>query len=65
MAAPSTVSAEQRELQLIDKVEMRIALTDDNKLESVLKTYLPPIIIKLKSDQVAVRNKVCELGCIA
>lgn len=54
----STLSPEERELQLIDKVEMRIALTDDSKLETVLKTYLPPVILKLKSEQVAVRNKV-------
>ena len=54
----STLSPEERELQLIDKVEMRIALTDDSKLETVLRTYLPPVILKLKSEQVAVRNKV-------
>lgn len=55
----STLSPEERELQLIDKVEMRIALTDDSKLETVLKTYLPPVILKLKSEQAAVRSKVC------
>ena len=54
----STLTPEERELQLIDKVEMRIALTDDSKLETVLKTYLPPVILKLKSEQLAVRNKV-------
>ena len=61
MSTPSTQTPQQRELQLIDKVEMRIALTDDTKLEAVLKTYLPPVILKLRSDQVAVRNKVCSL----
>ena len=62
MATPSTQTPEQRELALIDKVEMRIALTDDSKLEAVLKTYLPPVILKLKSEQVAVRNKVSNLN---
>ena len=38
--AASTQTPEQRELSLVGKVEMRIALADsDNKLESTLKTY--------------------------
>jgi len=55
--APPT---EARELALVDKVEMKIALTKDEKLESVLKVYLPPLLLKLGSDHVAVRNKVCR-----
>lgn len=54
----ASVSTEARELELVGKVEMRIALAKDEKLESVLKLYLPPLLLKLGSDHVAVRNKV-------
>ncbi|KAK0126145.1 proteasome component M29 [Cadophora gregata] len=47
-----------RELELVGKVEMRIALAKDDKLESILKPYLPPLLLKLASDHAAVRNKV-------
>lgn len=57
MATPQ--SPEQRELSLIGKVEMRIALADsDSKLESTLKTYLAPLLLKLASEHQSVRNKV-------
>jgi len=56
----TTASSEERELALVGKVEMRIALADsDKKLESLLKTYLAPLLLKLGSESVAVRNKVC------
>lgn len=55
----SSSPSEARELELVGKVEMRIALSNDEKLESVLKVYLPPLLLKLASDHVAVRNKVC------
>ncbi|PWY76180.1 hypothetical protein BO70DRAFT_411153 [Aspergillus heteromorphus CBS 117.55] len=60
MASESTpTSSEARELSLISKVELRIALADtDVKLESLLKTYLPPLLLKLGSESLAVRNKV-------
>jgi proteasome component ECM29 len=51
-------STEARELELVGKVEMRIALAKDDKLESILKPYLPPLLLKLASEHVAVRNKV-------
>ena len=52
-------SPEQRELSLVGKVEMRIALADsDSKLESTLKTYLAPLLLKLASEHQSVRNKV-------
>lgn len=55
--APSD-SPEARELALVEKVELRIALAEtDEKLESLLKTYLPPLLLKLGSDHV-VRDKV-------
>ncbi|KAH7364484.1 proteasome stabiliser-domain-containing protein [Rhexocercosporidium sp. MPI-PUGE-AT-0058] len=47
-----------RELELVGKVEMRIALAKDDKLESLLKPYLPPLLLKLASEHAAVRNKV-------
>lgn len=60
--ATSTPTDEQRELSLIGKVEMRIALTDtDAKLESQLKTYLAPLLLKLSSTSPEVRNKVVTI----
>lgn len=54
--------SEQRELSLLGKVEMRIALADsDAKLESILKTYLTPLLLKLASEHVSVRNKVISI----
>lgn len=54
----SSAPSEARELELVGKVEMRIALAKDEKLESVLKVYLPPVLLKLGSEHQAVRNKV-------
>lgn len=60
MSAPAVpASTAARELELVGKVEMRIALAKDEKLESILKVYLPPLLLKLGSDYEAVRNKVC------
>ena len=60
MSIPSSTEApEARELSLVGKVELRIALTDsDSKLESMLKTYLTPLLLKLASEYMNVRNKV-------
>ena len=53
---------EQRELSLVGKVEMRIALADtDTKLESTLKTYLAPLLLKLASEHKSVSNKVISV----
>ena len=50
---------EARELSLLNKVEMRIALADtESKLQTLLNTYLAPILLKLASPHAAVRNKV-------
>jgi proteasome component ECM29 len=54
-----STSTEARELDLVGKVEMRIALAKDDKLESMLKMYLSPLLLKLASEHPAVRNKVC------
>lgn len=57
--ASTAPSAEQRELTLVGKVEMRIALADtDTKLEAILKTYLAPLLLKLASPHEPVRKKV-------
>lgn len=52
------MSTETRELELCGKVEMRIALAKDDKLEPLLKIYLSPLLLKLASEYPAVRNKV-------
>ncbi len=55
----STETPEARELSLVGKVEMRVALvSNDEKLQSALNTYLPPLLLKLASEFVSVRNKV-------
>jgi proteasome component ECM29 len=52
-------SLEARELNLVSKVELRIALADsDDKLQKLLQTYLAPLLLKLTSESLAVRNKV-------
>lgn len=52
-------SLEARELNLVSKVELRIALADsDEKLQKLLQTYLAPLLLKLASESLAVRNKV-------
>lgn len=57
----STDTPEQRELTLVGKVELRIALADsDTKLQSLLNTYLPPLLLKLASDHEKVRFAVRE-----
>lgn len=57
MAAPST---EQRELQLLEKVEFKIlgVANKEKKLQELLQTYLPPVILKAASDHPSVRLKV-------
>jgi proteasome component ECM29 len=55
-------SPEVRELSLVSKVELRIALADsDDKLQRLLQTYLPPLLLKLSSESQAVRNKVIAI----
>lgn len=59
MANPST---EQRELALVEKVDFRILGVSNNeeKLQQLLKTYLPPLVLKAGSEYASVRNKVCQ-----
>ncbi|KAF5865639.1 proteasome component M29 [Aspergillus alliaceus] len=60
MASQTTpASSEARELSLISNVEFRIALADtDEKLDALLNKYLAPLLLKLGSESLAVRNKV-------
>jgi hypothetical protein len=55
----AALPSEERELSLLDKVELRIALAEtDDKLQGLLKTYLVPVLVKLTSPHLKVRNKV-------
>jgi proteasome component ECM29 len=64
MSSTAVENAEAaRELNLVGKVELRIALADsDSKLQSILNTYLPPLLLKLASEHLSVRNKVSSFG---
>ena len=54
--------SEERELQLVDRLELRLALAKDpTKFESLLKTYLCPLLLKLKSPHLSVRNKTVSI----
>lgn len=58
----SEQTPEAKELALVGKVEMRIALAStEKKLEELLHMYLAPLLLKLGSDSVAVRNKVISI----
>lgn len=50
------------ELSLVNKVDFKIALADtDRKLEALLNTFLPPLLLKLASPHAPVRKKVVEI----
>lgn len=53
-------STEQRELDLVDKVNLRIlnVANDGAKLTALLKVYLPPLLLKASSEHASVRQKV-------
>jgi hypothetical protein len=62
-STPAETAEAARELNLVGKVELRIALADsDSKLQSILNTYLPPLLLKLASEHLSVRNKVSSFG---
>lgn len=55
----SATQGQARELELVGKVEMRIALAEnDEKLMKVLDTFLAPLLLKLASENATLRNKV-------
>lgn len=57
MAAPSS---QERELQLLDKVELKIlaVANKETKLHELLQRYLAPVLLKAASEHVPVRRKV-------
>jgi proteasome component ECM29 len=58
----SELSPEARELALVGKLELRIGLaSSDKKLEDLLKLFLAPLLLKLGSESVTVRNKVRQV----
>jgi len=49
----------EKEIALLENVELRLALTDsDEKFEKTIQAFLPPILKKLGSPHDIVRNKV-------
>lgn len=55
----SQQTPEERELKLVGNVELRIAsASTDKKLEELLDKYLAPLLLKLASESMDVRNKV-------
>lgn len=56
-------STEQRELELVDKVNLRIlnVANDATKLSQLLKPYLPALLLKAGSDYASVRSKVVTI----
>jgi proteasome component ECM29 len=63
MASQTTsASSEARELSLVSNVEFKIALADtDEKLDALLNKFLAPLLLKLGSESLAVRNKVISV----
>lgn len=57
MAIPSS---EQRELELVEKVDLRIlnVANNESKLQQLLQVYLPPLLLKAASEHASVRTKV-------
>ncbi|KAK3393371.1 ARM repeat-containing protein [Podospora didyma] len=60
MAEPPS---ESRELELVEKLDFRIVLVanDEVKLQNILKTFLPPLLLKLGSPHASVRGKVVDI----
>lgn len=56
-------STEQRELELVDKVNLRIlnVANDAPKLTQLLKPYLPALLLKAGSEHASVRSKVVTI----
>ncbi|GAV50901.1 hypothetical protein ZYGR_0AD00840 [Zygosaccharomyces rouxii] len=55
----SSVTSEVKEKELVEKVELRLALSDTpDKFEQNLDTFLPPLLLKLGSPHASVRQAV-------
>lgn len=52
----------ETDLSLLNKVELRFALAKtDEKLSSMVASFLPPVLLKLASPYTEVRDKVVEI----
>lgn len=62
MAPSAAQSSEQQELALLNRQEFKIATIDsETKLSAHLQTFLAPILLKLASPHLSVRNKVISI----
>jgi len=54
------MTTEQRELDLVERVDFRIlsVCNNEEKLQQLLTVYLPPLLLKAASEHGSVRNKV-------
>ncbi|ENH63204.1 Proteasome-associated protein ECM29 like protein [Fusarium oxysporum f. sp. cubense race 1] len=59
----ATASTKERELQLLDTVELKIlnVANKEQKLHELLQRYLPPVILKAASEHAQVRAKVVQI----
>jgi proteasome component ECM29 len=52
---------ETQELQLVNAVDLRITIAKEDKLGETIGVYLVPLLTKLASKNVSVRQKVVEM----
>ncbi|EKJ71508.1 hypothetical protein FPSE_08321 [Fusarium pseudograminearum CS3096] len=59
----ATPSSKERELQLLDSVELKIlnVANKEKKLHELLQRYLPPVLVKASSEHAQVRAKVVQI----
>lgn len=59
----ATLSTEERELALVDKVDFRIVSVANNekKLQELLSKFLAPLLLKGASEHASVRAKVATV----
>lgn len=56
------MTEQQKDAELIDKVLMKFALSEDDQLEKCLETFLVPSIAKMSSPYETTKKKVCLLN---
>ncbi|KAM0294573.1 hypothetical protein ACHAO9_001007 [Fusarium lateritium] len=59
----AAASSKERELQLLDSVELKIlnVANKEKKLHELLQRYLPPVLVKASSEHAPVRAKVVQI----
>lgn len=63
MASTNHVSAEAKELSLVEKLELRIAnARTDEQLSDLLVKFLAPLLLKLESQHPRVKEKTLRLA---